>query len=115
MRDYIYRFDFEDPRTAARNKAMGHEEYKTRYLKIRASTSADAMAWGRVLADWLIMHLFGDPKPGRWSQTIGVDEVWNSLPRHRPPLLDRIWASQPIAVGEYPALHALLSLLNLSM
>jgi len=114
MQDFIYRFEFEDPRQAELNRAMGdHEEYQPGYLKIRANTRADALAWGKVLADWLVMHLFGDPKPGRWSQTIGADELWDSLPRHRPPLLDRIWASRPIAVGEYPDLHALLDLLNL--
>jgi len=113
MQDFIYKFDYEDPQAAARNRGSDQQDYFTTYLKIRADGEAKALAWGRILADWLVMHLFGDPSPGRWSRTIGADEVWSALPRHRPPVLDRIWASKSITAGEYPDLQALLSLLNL--
>lgn len=113
MQDFIYRFDYEDPRAAARNRDSDQQDYFTTYLKIRANGAEAALAWGRVLADWMVMHLFGDPRPGRWSQTIAADEVWDALPRHRPPVLDRIWASKSIPAGEYPDLEGLLRLLNL--
>ena len=113
MQDFIYKFDYEDPRAAARNRDSDQRDYFTTYLKIRANREADALAWGRVLADWLVMHLFDDPRPGRWSETIGADELWSELPRYRTPVLDRIWASEAIATGEYPDVGALMSLLNL--
>lgn len=114
MQDFIYKFEYEDPEAARRNAASGHEDYFTNYLKIRAEDSTRALVWGKVLADWLVMHLFGDRKPGRWSETIGADDLWDALPRYRPPLLDRIWASEAIEDGEYPDVSALLSLMNLS-
>lgn len=112
MRDFIYRFDYEDPASAARNLKLDQEDYITGYLKIRASREADALAWGRTLADWLVMHLFGDSKPGRWSKSIGSDELWSTLSAYTTPLLDRVAASEAIVVGHYPNLDDLLTLLN---
>ncbi len=112
MQDYLYKFDYVDPELARLNQLSGHEEYSSGYFKIRAKSEADALAWGGVLADWLVMHLFEDPSPGRWSRTIGFGTTWDGLPRHRVPLMERTWNSPAIIAGEYPDVESALRLLK---
>jgi hypothetical protein len=107
LRDFLYKFEYEDPETALRNGVLADAEYLPGYMKIRARDGEAALAWGRVLADWLVMHLFGDPEPGRWSRTIGSDHLWDALPPYRAPLMDLVWGSDPITAGEYPSLASL--------
>ncbi len=109
LQDYVFMFAYESPFDVEINERKTTPwEWEAvesfGFYRVRSSTKSAAASWGREIADWYVMKLFGDTAPGRWSSTGG--QGWIDEGEHDPLPPDTL-ESPILSEGHYPSFQVL--------